>query len=59
MTSEKVFERLAIIYLRLFFFFLMIQGVRAEESSPLAQIAEGLKTSKLKSMDGPFMPRQM
>lgn len=41
------------------FLVLMIQGVRAEESSPLAQIAEGLKTSKSKSMGGPFMPKQM
>lgn len=33
------------------FFVLMIQGVRAEESSPLAQIAEGLKNQQIE-VDG-------
>lgn len=46
MTSEKVFKRLAIICIYSFFV-LMIQGVRAEETSTLAQIAEGMKNRQI------------
>lgn len=46
MTSEKVFKRLAIICIYSFFV-LMFQGVRAEETSTLAQIAEGMKNQQI------------